>query len=133
MSTTQQPATRRTQQRDAILKAFVDASRPLGPQEVLELAVETVPSLGIATVYRTLKKFLSEDVIQVVELPGATNRYELAGLGHHHHFCCRACDRVFDIEGCPNQIADLAPKGFQLEAHELVLYGVCSSCTTADA
>ncbi len=123
------PVTRKTQQRDAIRKAFVDASRPLGPQEVLDLALEAVPGLGIATVYRTLKKFLRDGLLQIVELPGAPNRYELTGLDHHHHFCCRTCDRVFDIDGCPDKVADLAPAGFELEAHEVVLYGLCSSCT----
>ncbi|MEM7355222.1 MAG: transcriptional repressor [Acidobacteriota bacterium] len=120
--------TRRTQQRDAIRKAFEDNPRPLGPQEILDLALETAPGLGIATVYRTVKKFLRDGVIQPVELPGAPNRYELTGLDHHHHFCCRACDKVFDVDGCPDRVSELAPEGFQLESHEVVLYGVCSTC-----
>lgn len=119
---------RRTQQRDAIRKAFEDASRPLGPREVLDIAQESVPGLGVATVYRTLKKLVEEGILRPVELPGAPNRYELAGLDHHHHFCCRACDRVFDVEGCPDRVSELVPSGFELEEHEVVLYGVCSSC-----
>ena len=119
---------RRTQQRHAIHKAFEETSRPLGPQEVLDIAQASVPGLGVATVYRTLKKFLEEGILRTVELPGAPNRYELAGLDHHHHFCCRTCDRVFDVEGCPDRVAELAPAGFRLEAHEVVLYGLCSHC-----
>lgn len=120
--------TRRTNQREAIRLAFEEAGRPLGPQEILALAAERAPGLGIATVYRTVKKFLRDSVIQVVELPGSPNRYELTGLDHHHHFCCRHCDRVFDVEGCPGRIAELAPEGFEIESHDIVLYGSCSSC-----
>lgn len=124
-------STRRTQQRDAIRKTFEEACRPLGPQEILDLALEKAPGLGIATVYRTVKKFLRDGLIQTVELPGSPNRYELTGLDHHHHFCCRACDKVYDIEGCPDRVADLAPEGFQLEGHDVVLYGVCSACAAS--
>ena len=124
-------AARRTPQRHAIRAAFDRAGRPLGPQEVLDLAQTGVPGLGIATVYRTLKKMVQDGVLQVVDLPGAPSRYELAGLEHHHHFHCRGCDRVFDVEGCPDQVEDFAPPGFRTEEHAVVLYGRCSACTTA--
>ena len=122
--------TRRTQQRRAIRAAFENAGRPLGPQEVLTLAQGAVPGLGIATVYRALKKLVSDGELQVVELPGVPSRYELAGLAHHHHFHCRDCDRVFDVEGCPRQVTDYTPPGFRTEEHAVVLYGRCSGCVT---
>ena len=123
-------SSRRTQQRHAIRKAFEDAGRPLGPQEVLELAQSTVSGLGIATVYRALKKFQQDGILKEVELPGVPSRYELTGLNHHHHFCCRSCDKVFDVDGCADRVAELAPEGFKLESHEIVLYGQCPSCST---
>ncbi|MCP3958396.1 MAG: transcriptional repressor [bacterium] len=122
--------TRRTQQRHAIRATFENAGRPLGPHEILNIARDVVPGLGIATVYRTLKKLVSDGELQVVELPGAPSRYELAGLAHHHHFHCRDCDRVFDVEGCPEQVTDYAPPGFRTEEHAVVLYGRCSACAT---
>ena len=87
-----------------------------------------MPGLGVATVYRTLKRFLEEGILRPVELPGIPSHYELAGLAHHHHFRCRTCDRVFDVEGCPDRVAELVPAGFRLEEHEVVLYGLCSTC-----
>ncbi len=126
---TVQTETRQTQQRVAIHDAFSSERRPLSPQEALEVAQRTVPGLGIATVYRAIKRFVSDGVLVPVELPGAASRYELAGLGHHHHFQCRGCDRVYDVEGCPPRIAELAPEGFELEAHEIVLHGLCADCS----
>ncbi len=122
--------TRHTQQRQAIRSAFESAGRPLGPREVLEIARTGVPGLGIATVYRTLKKLVSGGVLRAVELPGQPSRYELAGLDHHHHFHCLRCDRVFDVEGCPGEVQTYTPAGFHTEAHEVVLYGRCAACVS---
>lgn len=120
---------RSTRQRDAIRRAFAAAARPLSPQEAHELAQADVPRLGIATVYRSITRMLSEGELVVVELPGAASRYELAGLAHHHHFHCGACGKVYDLPGCPGNMERLMPAGFRLERHELVLYGNCSDCT----
>lgn len=124
---------RKTEQRDAIRCAFEHAGRPLSAQEVLELAQEDVPSLGIATVYRNIKALVAEDWLTAVELPNEPSRYELAELEHHHHFQCEACARVFDIPGCAMGVAALAPQGFEVNSHEVFLYGTCPECTGGEA
>jgi Fur family ferric uptake transcriptional regulator len=71
----------------------------------------------------------AKGVLKVVSLPGqSTARYELCGKAHHHHFHCRLCHQVYEVEGCPGNIEPLIPRGFTLEDHELVLYGRCSAC-----
>lgn len=119
---------RDTQQRRAIGAALDEADRPLGPQEVLDAARRRSPGLGIATVYRTLKAWVESGRLQQVDLPGEPPRYERTGKSHHHHFHCRRCDRVYEIDGCPEGLRGLTPPGFSLESHELVLYGRCSAC-----
>jgi Fur family ferric uptake transcriptional regulator len=119
---------RDTRQRRAIRSALEQAGRPLSPLEVLDLAKPAAPSLGTATVYRTLKGLVEEGWLAVVEVPGESPRYELAGKGHHHHFHCRGCGRLFELEGCPDGLKRLIPQGFSLEAHEVVLYGRCIAC-----
>ncbi len=122
---------RKTRQRDAIRHVFEEDDRPLGPHEVLNAAQASIPGLGIATVYRTLKALTEEGWLAPVELPGEPQRYEVAGKGHHHHFRCRACDRVFEIDGCLINLKQLAPQGFHIDRHEVVLYGTCKTCVTA--
>jgi len=119
---------RQTRQRDAIRAALHAAARPLSPQELLSAARRVLPALGIATVYRTVKALLAEGALHAVELPGAPARYELAGKRHHHHFHCRACDGVFEVEACPAGIRRILPGGFRLERHEIILYGLCAGC-----
>jgi Fur family ferric uptake transcriptional regulator len=122
---------RSTRQRAAILSAIERERRPLSPAEILTGARSEVPGLGTATVYRTLKALVAESVIVSVELPGEPPRYEPAGAKHHHHFRCRGCDRVFEVPGCPKGIGALVPRGFELDGHELVLYGRCRGCVAA--
>lgn len=119
---------RKTEQRSAIWRAIEESGRPLGPGEVLGAARAHCPGLGIATVYRTLKALVEEGALAQVELPGDPPRYEATGKQHHHHFLCRACDRVYELEGCPEGLRGLTPAGFSLESHEVVLYGRCAAC-----
>jgi Fur family transcriptional regulator, ferric uptake regulator len=119
---------RDTQQRRAIDRAIGESGRPLSPREVLDAARAHCPGLGIATVYRTLKALVEEGALAQVELPGEPPRYEATGKRHHHHFHCRACDRVYELDGCPEGLRNLTPAGFALESHEVVLYGRCAEC-----
>ena len=119
---------RLTSQRDAIERAIREARGPLRPQEILEVASRTVPSLGIATVYRQLRRMQDAGQVRVVDLGVNDARYEPANRGHHHHFVCRECDEAFDIPGCAEGITKLAPPGFEVEEHELTLYGRCDEC-----
>jgi len=119
---------RQTRQRIAIRNAIAEADGPLSPNEVRERASAEVEQLGLATVYRTLNAMVEDGEIKAVELPGETARYESADLGHHHHFHCGRCGRVYDFEGCPGNMASLLPKGFQLQDHEIFLYGRCPDC-----
>jgi Fur family ferric uptake transcriptional regulator len=119
---------RQTHQRHAVRHALENADRPLSPREILDAARAEVPGLGIATVYRHIRSLVEEGWLHTVELPGAPDRYERAGKDHHHHFHCRECDRVYDIEAGPGGIRALAPRGYRVETHEITLYGLCREC-----
>lgn len=119
--------TRLTRQRSAIHQALQTAGRPLLPLEIVDLAQKEVPNLNLATVYRNLNLLVEEQIIVPVHLPGQPTRFELTGH-HHHHFQCRTCDRVFDIHACLAEISKLAPRGFEVSDHDLILYGRCPDC-----
>lgn len=119
---------RHTRQRAAIRAVLEAAGRPLLPLEVLEAAQSEVPGLGLATVYRNLKAMVEDGTLRAVHLPGENPRFEPAGYGHHHHFQCTRCGRVYDLDACPGDLTQLAPRGFTVEEHELTLYGRCEEC-----
>ena len=120
---------RDTEQRRAIREVVLETERPLSVDEILELARERVPAIGVATVYRTLKLLVEEGAVSSVPLLGQADRYEARGKGHHHHFHCDSCGRLFDVSACAHEVHRLAPRGFQVERHEVLLYGRCSECS----
>ena len=66
---------RATIQRDAIRKALTNSPRPLNVDEILEAGQVNVPNLGIATVYRNIKKMLAEGEIRAIGGAGIPDCY----------------------------------------------------------
>lgn len=121
------PIPRNTRQKQAVQDAFASSGRPLSPQEVVDLAKEAVPTLGIATAYRAIRDLVESGWLVPVATP-AGNRFELADIAHHHHFYCRGCARTFDIQGCIADVERIAPRGFVPDGHDLTITGKCNLC-----
>lgn len=119
---------RTTRQKEAIKSVLAAQQGPLLPDQIHALALREVPSLGIATVYRSLKILQDEGLACCVEIPGQAPRYESTDRGHHHHFHCRKCHAVFDLEKCVGGLKNLVPPGFVVTDHEIILSGRCKSC-----
>ncbi len=140
---------RLTRQRRAVLEALACSGRTLSPNEILEMARQLAPGLNLSTVYRQIKALEADSEIVRVELPGQPARFEAhcdhdhhhaastSGtdgsdtadqLHHHHHFHCTGCEAVVPIHGCPGNMQALAPSGYRVEAHDLVLHGRCATC-----
>jgi Fur family transcriptional regulator, ferric uptake regulator len=122
---------RQTRQRDQIVRVIRDSQGPLTVTEILERAQQELPGLGVATVYRTLNLLQENGQVQTVILPSGETRYEMSDLGHHHHFHCRICDEVYDMDHCPVSFpaGSSLGEGFVVETHELTLYGTCPGCS----
>jgi Fur family ferric uptake transcriptional regulator len=120
---------RTTRQKEAIKAVLEKQAGSLLPDDIHRLAVKSVPSLGIATVYRSLKNLQEGGQVCCVEISGQPPRYERTDKGHHHHFHCRNCGQVFDLQKCvAGGLKSLAPAGFRVTDHEIILYGFCKSC-----
>ena len=115
---------RETKQRSAIKRTFFEHRRPLSPKEVLSIASEDVPNLGIATVYRNIKAMAEEGELTPVEIPGQPPRYCLPEERSPFLFLCRESDRVFFLDPDAARI-DLSniPEEYHVERYEVVFYG----------
>jgi Fur family ferric uptake transcriptional regulator len=124
------PERRGTRQHRAIRRVLDRAGGPLSPQEVHEAARREVPGLGLATVYRALRRLEEAGWIEPVPVAGGGLRYERTGRNHHHHFRCDRCDRLFDLEGCrlPADLGLATPPGFRPKRHEVLVHGTCPAC-----
>lgn len=125
----QNPAVReKTQQRSSILEALHELGRPVTAQELLETAAANSPGLGLATVYRTLKRLVDVGEVRKIEVAGVPPHYEMEDDQHHHFFVCEDCHKMFDLAGCPGGFKKLLPSGFKMKSHEVVIYGACPDC-----
>lgn len=124
---------RKTVQRDAIKEVFLQEDRPMGVEEILQVGRGSVESLNQATVYRNLKLLMEDGWLKAVFHPELGTLYERAEKGHHHHFHCRSCDRLFEVQGCALNEKKSTPPGFVTQGHEVFLFGLCSSCQKDEA
>lgn len=123
-----------THQRAVILDVMLNnQGKHLTAEEVLIQAREKLPNIGIATVYRTLDKLASIDVLYKTMFLGDKYYYEIAGTEehHHHHIICMGCNRIIEMEEdlLHNLENQLEAKGFKIIDHELKFYGYCPDCT----
>ena len=114
----------------AVDRVLTQAPGPLSAFEVHEMLSNT--GIGLATVYRLLKRGVEDGRLAAVRMPQGPARYEPSDLPQHHHFECVACDRVFDVHGCPDGIDRLVPQGFEMDRHEVILSGRCSDCVASE-
>jgi Fur family transcriptional regulator, ferric uptake regulator len=119
---------RKTNQRAAIQEVFRNNDRPLGIDEILQAGRRSVESLNQATVYRNLKLLVEAGWLTKINAPELGALYEMAGKEHHHHFQCRTCDRMYEIEGCAFNDHSSTPPGFVTEGHDVFLFGICADC-----
>lgn len=126
---------RNTRQRETILEVLQTAEGPLGIPEILTRAKDHLPSVGLATVYRTVNRLRAEQAILEVDLPGEETHYEIKRNQHHHHFRCQTCHKVFELDFCPVQLPSgtLLPNGYRVLEHHLTLYGICKTCDSRAA
>jgi Fur family ferric uptake transcriptional regulator len=122
-------AERNTRQRRTIRDVVERAGRPLATDEILASAQASIPSLGKATVYRSIRALLDEGWLAAVDVPGRSALYERAGKEHHHHFQCSHCRRVYELGGCASEIRGELPPGFVSTGHDVTIYGACAACS----
>ena len=116
----------RSKQGKAVHALLKEADGPLSANEVWRALHGS--GIGIATIYRTLKRGVEAGELCEATLPGGQTRYEPVGREHHHHFLCSKCERAFDIEGCVPGLEAILPPQFAMTGHEIVLFGSCSDC-----
>ena len=122
-----------TGQRAAILEVMMDnQGKHLSAEEVLYKAREKMPNIGMATVYRTLDKLASIEVLYKTMFDEGRYRYELCdqGMHQHHHIICPGCGGITEMEDDLLNILEqkIESKGYQIIDHDLKFYAYCPEC-----
>lgn len=119
-------------QRMVILEVFLSAGKHLTAQELYGIVQKKYPSVGFATIYRTLRLLCECGVCRELKLEDGTARYEYHDEKQHHdHLICTQCGKF--VEVVDPEIERLQDKlferyGFLPQRHRLDLYGICKAC-----
>jgi len=85
------------------------------------------PSLSKTTVYNSLEILEKNGIIQSITISGSELRYDYKH-GMHHHFLCKKCGRIIDIDvKCPN-LGKLLKCGHYVEEVHGYFKGICKKC-----
>jgi len=94
---------------------------------IYEGLYDAVPTLSKTTVYNTLDLFRKSGLVNALYITETELRYELRHQ-IHHHFYCRKCGRIIDVDvGCEYQ--DLMTiNGHKIEEIHGSFRGICNDC-----
>ena len=116
-----------TPQRLTILK-YLDTHR-MHPtaDEIYSSLKKSIPSLSKTTVYNSLDILKKYGLIQALTICGSEHRYDI-NHGMHHHFLCKKCGNIIDIDiACPN-INKTLEMGHRIDEVHGYFKGICKNC-----
>lgn len=118
---------RATPQRRTICRVFASAENAhLSADDVFRQARAQLPELSRATVYNALGELTEAGLLGLLEGRGP-RRYD-ANVAPHHHFRCRRCNVLHDVEPGGVDDLELDEHGFRIESAHVLLEGVCPRC-----
>ncbi|KPC53496.1 ferric iron uptake transcriptional regulator [Amantichitinum ursilacus] len=115
-----------------ILNLFeTSAQRHLTAEDVYRILLTENIDIGLATVYRVLTQFEQAGILVRHHFESGKAVFEMNQGGHHDHLVCMKCGKVeefFDPEIEQRQDAIAERHGFEIQDHEMYLYGLCADC-----
>ena len=122
-----------TGSREKILSLFLSQEGALAHGDIEKKAGEKFDRV---TVYRTLQTFVDKGIIHAIPTADNSIRYALCkddcSEGHHHdhhiHFVCTNCGNTYCLDDVVTPEVNL-PKGYVSSHIEVVVDGVCKTCT----
>jgi Fur family transcriptional regulator, ferric uptake regulator len=121
-----------TEQRDTILRTFVETREHLSIDELHRLVKKRDPKIGVTTVYRTLKLLTECGLASEVAFHDGVARYEHQhNRRSHHHMVCTDCGSSveFFAPEVDNIEQEIGRKfKYDTTRHTFQIYGVCGDC-----
>lgn len=136
LSDLQSSGLKATLPRIRVLEVFQQsAQRHLSAEDIFRRLMVRGSDIGLATVYRVLLHFEQAGLVTRRQFEAGKAVYELNKGSHHDHMVCVSCGHIeefVDPEIEQRQHAVAKARGFSLQEHVLVLYGLCSrpACRT---
>src|SRR5205809_7281857 len=121
-----------TEQRDTILRTFLETRDHLSTDELFRLTRKKDAKIGFTTVYRTLKLLAECGLASEVAFHDGVARYEHQfNRRSHHHMVCTECGG--SVEFFSPEVGKLEQEigrkhRYFTTRHTFQIYGVCEEC-----
>jgi len=130
-----------TEARRLILNLLSKSSQHMSADDVYFALRKINPSIGFATVYRTLDMLTRMAIVQKFDFGDGKARYELITgkekETHHHHLLCTGCKKIINYTDFVEEEKVLIEKTeqalskkyrFDIKSHIIHFYGLCEEC-----
>jgi Fur family ferric uptake transcriptional regulator len=121
-----------TQQRKEILDYLLESKKHVTPEELYRQLNRKDPSLGRATVFRTLHLLEEAGFVNTIQFASGRKAYEHKfARPHHDHLICVDCSEVIEFSNeTIERIQDRITAKFHFEPlwHQHQIFGKCEKC-----
>ena len=123
-----------TAARVALLDTVRDGEH-LGVEAITAGVRDRVGHVSLQAVYEALHALTAAGLVRRIEPAGSAALFERRVGDNHHHIVCRSCGVVADVDCAVGEAPCLTASddhGFSIDEAEVVYWGLCPGCSTAD-
>lgn len=119
---------RPTQQRLEVYQLLLKSGSHLTADEIYDNIKARMPAVSLATIYTILDLFKQKNLVNEIRIQFDKSCYE-ARIDPHHHFLCRRCNAMFNLNIVPcKALEDRKIDGNLIEELQGYFYGICKDC-----
>ena len=121
-----------TPQRELIYRLLAKSKAHPTADHVFREVREAFPSISFNTVYKTVRTFEDQGLLQRFNTGENIYHYD-ANVSPHPHIICLSCGRVDDIDDFPDNLENFISKAetsspYQIKSVNMHFYGYCPQC-----
>lgn len=123
-----------TAQRLAVLRAVADAPHA-SAETITETVRDELGAISAQAVYDALAVLTEHGLLRRIQPAGSPGRYEERVGDNHHHFVCRVCNRIVDVECSAGKAPCLSAAGalgYEIDEAEVIYWGQCPKCRSEE-
>jgi Fur family ferric uptake transcriptional regulator/Fur family peroxide stress response transcriptional regulator len=124
---------RSTPQRNVILRELRRRAHHATAEEIRNAVRAELPGMSTPTVYATLDLLVDLGLARRINTGSGASLYD-GRTTAHQHVVCKRCGRVDDLDvelDTAGLVTAAADRGFEADAAELLISGLCSACAHA--
>lgn len=122
-----------TAQRMAVLAAVEDLSGHPDVEDIRTRARRVTGRLSLQATYNVLRVLTDAGILRCTHIPGLPARYEPERDNNHHHFVCRSCGEITDVEcviGAAPCLKAKLPASYEIDEAAVTFWGACPRCAS---